>query len=126
MKEKKGLSLFLLILKIFLCTVLSLSFVLFLVGLADAYMDSISLPENPPSGTVQIDPLPLYFALALILSLYPMIPCFLLAVTGLIISVFYKSSPKKKRNRVIFSLLSAFPPFYYIVIFILGLLLAII
>ena len=126
MKEKKGLPIFLRILKITVITVVLLTLVIFFIGMIDAFADKNALPENPPSGTVQIDPVPLYFVLALVLSLYPMIPCLLLSLTGLIISFFYKSSPKKTKNRVTFLILSLYPFLYYAILFITGLLLGIV
>ena len=123
MNEKKGLPIFLLVLKITAASVMALTLIIFMIGAFDALSESTSLPENPPSGTVQLDPVPVYIALALVLSLIPMIPCFVLSLLGFIISVFYRSSPKKKQNRIIFFLLSLFPFLYYGIVIITGVIL---
>ena len=122
MNEKKGLPIFLLVLKITAASVMLFTLIVFMIGAFDALSESASLPENPPSGTVQIDPVPLYFALALVISLYSMIPCFVLSLSGLVISIFYSASPKKKQNRITFLLLSLFPFLYYAIVIVTGIL----
>ena len=96
MKESKALNILITVAKVLLILFLSLSFVYYTYGLIDAAIESANMDQmqNPSS----IDPLPLTYAVFLILSVISNGACFFLALLGLILSYLYKGTPKRKKN----------------------------
>lgn len=116
MKESKALNIVLLVLKIVLISVLVGSFIFFTWTLVDAHVDSMNM-EPPADNTIQLDPLPVAFIVVLILSLVTNGSCMAVALVGLIISICYKASPKRKSNAITFTVFLVLPvllQFFYI------------
>ena len=109
MQENKALYLILLIMKIVLISVLALSFIFFTYTLIDAHIESIEMANTPSDGGIKLDPLPVAFVVVLIFSLITNGVCMILSFAGLIISICYKTSQKRKKNILAFSLLLITP-----------------
>ena len=107
MKENKALNVLITVAKILLIVFLALSFVYYAYGLIDAAIESANM--QPSDGTITIDPLPLTFALFLILSIISNGACVILALLGLILSLLYKGTARRKKNIITFSILLAIP-----------------
>ena len=107
MKENKALSVTLLVLKIICAAVLILSFAYYAFLLIDAYVESVN--TVPPESGVYIEPFPVAFVLVLIFSLITSGVSFLLSLVGLLISVFYRTSEKRKKNVISFVILLIAP-----------------
>lgn len=123
MKENKALNVLITVAKILLIVFLALSFVYYAYGLIDAAIESANM--QPSDGTITIDPLPLTFALFLILSIISNGACVLLALLGLILSLLYKGTAKRKKNIITFSILLAIPIVMEIAFFLSGVFLGI-
>ena len=123
MKENKALNVLITVAKILLIVFLALSFVYYAYGLIDAAIESANM--QPSDGTITIDPLPLTFALFLILSIISNGACVLLALLGLILSLLYKGTAKRKKNIITFSILLAIPVVMEIAFFLSGVFLGI-
>ena len=119
MKESKALNILLLIAKILLAILLSVSFIYYAITLIDAYMESLSF--IPAENGISIDPYPLTFAFVLIFSAITGGASMLLALLALILSLIYKDTPKRKRNVLTFSLFLASPLVFEAVILLFGL-----
>ena len=109
MKESKFLNVLILVLKILLITVLAASFIFFTYSLISAHIDSIEMQNTPSDGTIRLDPFPITFVVVLIFSLITNGACMLFSLVGLIVSVLYKVSPKKRRNVTSFIVLLITP-----------------
>lgn len=123
MKENKALNVLITVAKILLIVFLALSFVYYAYGLIDAAIESANM--QPSDGTITIDPLPLTFALFLILSIISNGACVILALLGLILSLLYKGTAKRKKNIITFSILLAIPIVMEIAFFLSGVFLGI-
>lgn len=123
MKENKALNVLITVAKILLIVFLALSFVYYAYGLIDAAIESANM--QPSDGTITIDPLPLTFALFLILSIISNGACVILALLGLILSLLYKGTAKRKKNIITFSILLAIPVVMEIAFFLSGVILGI-
>lgn len=123
MKENKALNVLITVAKILLIVFLALSFVYYAYGLIDAAIESANM--QPSDGTITIDPLPLTFALFLILSIISNGACVILALLGLILSLLYKGTAKRKKNIITFSILLAIPVVMEIAFFLSGVFLGI-
>ena len=123
MKENKALNVLITVAKILLIVFLALSFVYYAYGLIDAAIESANM--QPSDGTITIDPLPLAFALFLILSIISNGACVILALLGLILSLLYKGTAKRKKNIITFSILLAIPVVMEIAFFLSGVFLGI-
>ena len=119
MQERKSLNVLLLIAKILLIAFLLISLVYYAATLIDAYIESLSFV--PVENEISIDPYPLTFALMLIFSLISNGACVILALLGLILSLIYKGTSKRKKNIVTFSVLLASPLLMQLLIFLMGL-----
>ena len=118
MSESKALNILLLIAKILLIVFLLLSLVYYVATLLDAYIESLSY--TPPENGISIDPYPLAFAFVLIFSVVTNAACALLALLGLILSLIYKRTAKRRQNILTFSTLLASPVVIQILILLLG------
>ena len=123
MKESKALNILISVAKVLLIVFLALSFVYYAYGLIDAAIESANM--QPSDGTITLDPLPLTFALFLILSIISNGACVLLALLGLILSLLYKGTAKRKKNIITFSILLAIPIVMEIAFFLTGAILGI-
>lgn len=123
MKEIKALNILITVAKVLLIVFLALSFVYYAYGLIDAAIESANM--QPSDGTITLDPLPLTFALFLILSIISNGACVLLALLGLILSLLYKGTAKRKKNIITFSILLAIPIVMEIAFFLTGVILGI-
>lgn len=123
MKESKALNILITVAKVLLIVFLALSFVYYAYGLIDAAIESANM--QPSDGTITLDPLPLTFALFLILSIISNGACVLLALLGLILSLLYKGTAKRKKNIITFSILLAIPIVMEIAFFLTGVILGI-
>ena len=123
MKESKALNILIAVAKVLLIVFLALSFVYYAYGLIDAAIESANM--QPSDGTITLDPLPLTFALFLILSIISNGACVLLALLGLILSLLYKGTAKRKKNIITFSILLAIPIVMEIAFFLTGFILGI-
>ena len=123
MKESKALNILITVAKVLLIVFLALSFVYYAYGLIDAAIESANM--QPSDGTITLDPLPLTFALFLILSIISNGACVLLALLGLILSILYKGTAKRKKNIITFSILLAIPIVMEIAFFLSGVILGI-
>ena len=123
MKENKALNVLITVAKILLIVFLALSFVYYAYGLIDAAIESANM--QPSDGTITIDPLPLTFALFLILSIISNGACVILALLGLILSLLYKGTARRKKNIITFSILLAIPIVMEIAFFLSGVFLGI-
>ena len=119
MQERKSLNVLLLIAKILLIAFLLISLVYYAATLIDAYIEYLSFV--PVENEISIDPYPLTFALMLIFSLISNGACVILALLGLILSLIYKGTSKRKKNIVTFSVLLASPLLMQLLIFLMGL-----
>ena len=118
MAESKALNILLLIAKILLILFLFLSLVYYATALIDAYIDSLSY--TPTENGISIDPYPLAFAFILIFSAVTNATCAFLALLGLILSLIYKGTAKRRQNILTFSTLLASPVVVQILILLLG------
>ena len=118
MTESKALNILLLIAKILLVVLLLLSLVYYVATLLDAYIESLSY--TPPENGISIDPYPLAFAFVLVFSVVTNAACALLALLGLILSLIYKGTAKRRKNILTFSVLLASPFVLQILIFLAG------
>ena len=123
MKENKSLNVLITVAKILLIVFLALSFVYYAYGLIDAAIESANM--QPSDGTITIDPLPLTFAIFLILSIISNGACVILALLGLILSLLYKGTAKRKKNIITFSILLAIPVVMEIAFYLSGVFLGI-
>ena len=123
MKENKALNVLITVAKILLIVFLALSFVYYAYGLIDAAIESANM--QPSDGTITLDPLPLTFALFLILSIISNGACVILALLGLILSLLYKGTARRKKNIITFSILLAIPIVMEIAFFLSGFILGI-
>ena len=120
MSESKALNVLLLIAKILLILLLSVSIVYYAATLIDAYVESLS--HTPTENGVSIDPYPLAYAFILIFSLITNGACMLLALLGLILSLLYKGTAKRKKNVTALAVLLASPAVMQIFILLTGVL----
>ena len=118
MSESKALNILLLIAKILLIVFLLLSLVYYATTLIDAYIDSLSY--TPTENGISIDPYPLAFAFILVFSVITNATCAFLALLGLILSLIYKRTAKRRQNILTFSILLASPVVMQILILLLG------
>ena len=117
MQEKKALQTILTVLKIVIAVILIGSFTYYAIIFIDAYIETVN--TVPPNEGIYIEPLPIAVALILIFSLITNGICALLSLVGLIISIVFRASAKRKKNIVAFISLLVLPILLQILIFLI-------
>ena len=117
MQEKKALQTILTVLKIVIAVILIGTFTYYATLLIDAYIETVN--NVPPNEGVYIEPFPIAFALVLIFSLITNGICALLSLVGLIISIVFRTSAKRKKNIIAFVNLLVLPILLQIFIFLI-------
>ena len=117
MQEKKALQTILTVLKIVIAVILIGTFAYYATLLIGVYIETVN--TVPPNEGVYIEPFPIAFALVLVFSVITNGICAFLSLVGLIISIVFRTSAKRKKNIVAFISLLVLPILLQIFIFLI-------
>ena len=118
MQKRKPLDVVLLIFKIVIPVFLAFLLIFFSFDLYDQKMLDLASPDT--NQTVSIDAFPLAFAILLIVMLLAVILALIVSLAGLIISIVYKQSAKRKKHILAYSLISAACPLSFFLFLLIG------
>jgi anaerobic C4-dicarboxylate transporter len=116
MQESKKLRIALAVFKIIIISALVLSFAFFTYTMIDAHMDDL---RDTESNTIDSFPLT-YIFVVLIVGIITYGAITLISIVGLLISIFAKSSPKRRANIASFVILSVAPALCEVILLIVG------
>ncbi len=118
MQKRKPLDIVLLIFKIVIPVFLAFLLIFFSIDLYDQKMLDLANPDA--NQTVSIDAFPLAFAILLIVMLLAVILAFIFALAGLVISLVYRQSPRRKKHILAYSLITAACPIAFFLFLLIG------
>ena len=118
MQKRKPLDIVLLIFKIVIPVFLAFLLIFFSFDLYNQKILDLSNPDT--NQAVSIDGFPLAFAILLIVMLLAVIFAFILSLAGLVISLVYKQSARRKKHILAYSLITAACPITFFLFLLIG------